>query len=184
MNPEKRHRTGSGSSAFLLNSAGLAAVEFALIVPLLLLFYLGSFEAANMLTANRRVTAVAYTAADLTAQAATIDNADMADIFSASSAILSPFPTTTLSVRITSVVANASGSPRVAWSDGFQIAPRTVNSTVDLPAGLVTPGTGVVMTEVTYGYESPVSSMVKETITFKETAYLKPRRAVTITRTN
>ncbi|MBX3445908.1 MAG: pilus assembly protein [Parvibaculaceae bacterium] len=173
-----------GLSGFARNCAGLAAVEFALIVPLMLLFYLGSVEATNMLTANRRVTAVAYTAADLTAQAATISNADMTDIFSASSAILSPFPTGPLSVRITSVVANASGSPRVAWSDGFQIAPRTVNSTVTLPAGLVTPGTSVVMTEVTYGYSSPVSSVVTETLTFTETAYLKPRRAVTITRTN
>ena len=45
----------------LYDSTGLAAVEFALIVPLMLLFYLGSFEATNMLTANRRVTAVAYT---------------------------------------------------------------------------------------------------------------------------
>lgn len=184
MIPKKKTMSGFRGSAFLRNSAGLAAVEFALIVPLMLLFYFGSFEVSNMLTANRRVTAVAYTAADLTAQAASISNADMADIFSASSAILSPFPTNTLSVRITSVVANASGSPRVAWSDGFQIAPRTVNSTVDLPAGLVTPGTGVVMTEVVYGYGSPVSSFVKDTITFKETAYLKPRRAVAITRTN
>jgi len=164
--------------------AGLAAVEFALIVPLLLLFYLGSVEATNMLTANRRVTAVAYTAADLAAQAASISNADMADIFSASSAILTPFPTSPLSVRITSVVANASGSPRVAWSDAFQTTPRAVNSTVTLPAGLVTPGTSVIMTEVTYGYASPVSSVVKETVTFTETAYLKPRRAVTVTRTN
>jgi hypothetical protein len=40
------------------------------------------------------------------------------------------------------------------------------------------------MTEVTYGYASPVSSVVKETVTFTETAYLKPRRAVTVTRTN
>lgn len=171
-------------SRMMRDCAGLAAVEFALIVPLLLLFYLGSVEATNMLTANRRVTAVAYTAADITAQAASISNADMTDIFSASAAILSPFPTAPLSVRITSVVANASGSPRVAWSDAFQTTPLAVNSTVALPEGLVTPGTSVIMTEVVYGYASPLSSVVKDTVTFSETAYLKPRRAVTITRVN
>lgn len=164
--------------------AGLAAVEFALIVPLMLFFYLGSVEATNMLTANRRVTATAYTAADLAAQAASLNDADMADIFAASSAILSPFPIAPLSVRITSVVANASNSPRVAWSDGFQTAPRTVGSVVELPPGLVTPGSSVIMAEVVYGYGSPVSSVVKDTVTFSETAYLKPRRAVAVMRGN
>lgn len=171
-------------SRMMRDCAGLAAVEFALIVPLMLLFYLGSVEATNMLTANRRVTATAYTAADLAAQAASLDDADMADIFSASSAILSPFPIAPLSVRITSVVANASNSPRVAWSDGFQTTPRTVGSVVELPPGLVTPGTSVIMAEVVYGYGSPVSSVVTETVTFRETAYLKPRRAVAVTRGN
>ena len=166
----------------LYDSTGLAAVEFALIVPLMLLFYLGSFEATNMLTANRRVTAVAYTAADLAAQATSISDADMADIFSASSTILSPFPVSPLTVRITSVVANASNSPRVAWSDGFQTTPLAEGSTVTLPPGLVTPGTSVIMTEVTYGYGSPLSSAVTETVNFSETAYLKPRRAITVTR--
>lgn len=171
-------------SRMMRDCTGLAAVEFALIVPLLLLFYLGSVEATNMLTANRRVTAAAYTAADLAAQAASISNADMADIFSATSTIISPFPTGPLSVRITSVVANASNSPRVAWSDGFQTTPRAVGSVVTLPAGLVTPGTSVIMTEVVYGYGSPVSSVVTDTVTFTETAYLKPRRAVAVTREN
>lgn len=169
---------------FARQTAGIAAVEFALIFPLMLTFYFGSVEITNMLTANRRVTSVAYTAADITAQAASVSNADIADIFNASSAILAPFSTTPLKVRITSVVANSSNVPKVAWSDGYNIAPRATGSNVTLPSGLTTAGSSVIVAEVTYAYASPISELVTETITFSDTAYLKPRRAVQVARTN
>ncbi|MEP2828856.1 TadE/TadG family type IV pilus assembly protein [Parvibaculum sp.] len=163
---------------------GVAAVEFALIFPLMITFYFGAVESTNMLTANRRVTSVAYTAADITAQAISVSNSDMTDIFAASSAILRPFSITPLSIRISSVVANSSGVNKVAWSDGYQIAGRSVNSTMTLPAGLTTAGTSVIVAEVVYEYSSPISETVTDTVTFSDTAYLKPRRASQVSRTN
>jgi Flp pilus assembly protein TadG len=169
---------------FLADTHGLGAVEFALIFPLMLVLYFGAFEITQMLTADRRTTSVAYTAADLVAQAASISNGEMNDVFAASSAIMKPFSTDGLSIRITSVVANAAGVNKVAWSDGHKIAPRSVGSNFDLPAGLTTPGTSVIVAEVFYTYTSPISSAVTKSINFKEVSYLKPRRANSIPRTN
>lgn len=180
----KQMLTARGLKRFLRNCAGIAAVEFALIFPVMIAFYFGSIETTNMLTANRRVTSVAYTAADITAQATSISNSDLADIFAASSAILAPFSTTPLKVRITSVVAYSSNIAKVAWSDGLNIAPRSTGSTVSLPSGLTTAGSSVIMAEVTYSYVSPISEAITETITFTDTAYLKPRRAISVARTN
>ena len=177
----------SGTRIFhrlLRDATGLAAVEFALIFPLMLVFYFGAFESTQMLTAGRRVSAVAYTAADLVAQAASVSNGDMADVFAASSALLSPLSTSPLTIRVTSVVANSSGVNKVAWSDGHNIAPRTVNSNVTLPAGLTSAGTSVIFVEVTYAYSSPISETITDSIDFEEAAYLKPRRAVSVARTN
>lgn len=78
---------------FLADTRGLGAVEFALIFPLMLVLYFGAFEITQMLTADRRTTSVAYTAADLVAQAASISNGEMNDVFAASSAIMKPFST-------------------------------------------------------------------------------------------
>tara|TARA_R110002110_G_scaffold92057_12_gene239653 strand:+ start:1807 stop:2379 length:573 start_codon:yes stop_codon:yes gene_type:complete len=180
----RRTRAIAPLGRFLCDRCGLAAVEFALILPVMLTLYFGGVEVTNMLVANRRVTSVAYTAADLAAQAAAISNGDMTDIFAASSAILEPFSISPLTVRITSVVANASNQPKVAWSDGYQIGARSVGSAMTLPAGLTTPGSSVIVTEVTYAYSSPISQIVKDTIGFSETAYLKPRRAVQVARVN
>ena len=92
-------RNVEGLQRFFIDCAGLAAVEFALIFPLMIAFYFGAIETSHMLTANRRVTSVAYSAADITAQAISVSNSDMSDIFAASSAILRPFSTTPLSIR-------------------------------------------------------------------------------------
>ena len=155
----RRTRAIAPLGRFLCDRCGLAAVEFALILPVMLTLYFGGVEVTNMLVANRRVTSVAYTAADLAAQAAAISNGDMTDIFAASSAILEPFSISPLTVR-------------------------SVGSAMTLPAGLTTPGSSVIVTEVTYAYSSPISQIVKDTIGFSETAYLKPRRAVQVARVN
>jgi len=47
---------------------GASAIEFALIVPVIILMYVGIVEIANLLTVDRRVETVASTAAALTAQ--------------------------------------------------------------------------------------------------------------------
>ncbi|MBI4046560.1 MAG: pilus assembly protein, partial [Devosia nanyangense] len=43
---------------------GAAAVEFALILPILLLLYIGSIEASQLIITDRRVTTVAGTLGD------------------------------------------------------------------------------------------------------------------------
>jgi Flp pilus assembly protein TadG len=177
-------RNVEGLQRFFIDCAGLAAVEFALIFPLMIAFYFGAIETSHMLTANRRVTSVAYSAADITAQAISVSNSDMSDIFAASSAILRPFSTTPLSIRISSVVADSGGVNKVAWSDSYQGTALAVGATVALPAGLTSPGTSVIMAEVTYQYSSPISKTVTEQVTFTDTAYLKPRRASQVARTN
>ena len=64
----RRTRAIAPLGRFLCDRCGLAAVEFALILPVMLTLYFGGVEVTNMLVANRRVTSVAYTAADLAAQ--------------------------------------------------------------------------------------------------------------------
>lgn len=170
---------------FLTDVRGLAAVEFALIVPVMITVYFGTIETTNALTAARRVTNVAQTAADLVAQATSVSASDVDDIFAASTAILTPFDTAAVKITISSVVADASNVTKVDWSAAYGGAtPRTANSTITLPAGLTIPGTSVVMAEVTYLYTSPIGTFITGPITMSEVAYLRPRRTVSVAKTS
>lgn len=172
--------------AFAGNTRGMVAVEFALIIPLMITIYFGTVETTNAMTASRRVTGVAQTAADLTAQAAAVSTSDIDDIFAASTAILTPFPTSAIKITITSVVASSSNVTTVAWSKAYGAGATALatGKAVTLPAGLTTANSSVIMVTVAYTYTSPVATVITGPIIMTETAYLKPRRSASVTLTS
>jgi Flp pilus assembly protein TadG len=172
-------------SRLLRNTSGLAATEFALIAPVMLAMYFGITELADGLMANTKAASVAATAADLTAQNDKLCNAEMTDIFAALNAIMFPYPTGSTRIVITSVVDVGNNTTRVAWSDAQNGTPRSVNTVVAIPSGLVTSGSGgsVIMTEVTYHYTSPAGQLIYGSIPMSDTFYLHPRRGLVVTRT-
>ncbi|MDO8290410.1 MAG: pilus assembly protein [Parvibaculum sp.] len=183
MNRPVLYRLSDFACSMLRDPRGMVAVEFALIVPVMITLYFGTIETTNAMTAARRVTNVAQTAADLTAQVTTVSTSDLDDIFSASTAILSPFPTNVVKITVTSVVASASNAntTTVAWSKAYGgSTARSTNAAVTLPAGLTTVGSSVIMVEVTYTYTSPIAEFITGPITMSEVAYLKPRRSVSV----
>lgn len=123
------------------NKSGVAAVEFALILPVMLLLYLGSAEITQALMASRKATLVARTLSDLTAQQTTqvpVVDADLTNIFAAATDIMAPFSATPLQMTITSVefVADASSST------GYDAKPQWTsvqNGGVPRPCAILTP---------------------------------------------
>jgi Flp pilus assembly protein TadG len=172
-------------SRFRRHKGGMAATEFALILPLMLTLYFGVTEVADGLIANAKASSVAATAADLTSQNDNLCNAEMTDIFAALDAVMFPYPTANTRVVISSLIDAGGGNIKVAWSDGHNATPRTVGSFVSIPSGLVTAGSGgsVILAEVTYFYTSPAGQLIYGSVPMSDTFYVHPRRALTVTRT-
>jgi len=169
-------------SSFVRDTAGISAVEFALIAPLMITLYLGACELCNLLLADRKVTNVTAATTDLVAQEMSISNNEMTDIFTASSAIMEPYDLSTLKIVVSSVVMDAGGNTTVAWSDGYQTNARAVGSAFTLPTGLVSSGGSVIVTEVSYVYSSPVQEIWPGGFAVHDTFYQKPRRTAQIPR--
>ena len=162
---------------------GVSAVEFALIAPVLILMFFGMTELSQAFMAQRRVQHVASTIADLTAQTGSVNDAALTDIFAIGNVILSPFSTTPLTQRITSVTANAQGVAKVDWSVGKNTTARTVASTVTVPANLIAANESVIMAEVTYAYTGFTAYVMNRPLTFSQTYYLRPRLTTKVTKT-
>jgi Flp pilus assembly protein TadG len=161
---------------------GVAAVEFALIAPLMITTYLGSSELCNLLLSNRKVTNVTAATTDLVAQATSLSNAQMNDVFSAAAAIMDPFDTSSLQIVVTSVVADVNGVPKVAWSDGFNKGAYAVGSSYILPQGLVQAGGSVIVTEVYYHYVSQVADFWSSGFNVNDKFYQRPRKGAPVQR--
>ena len=185
---------------FRRNKDGVAAVEFALILPALAAMTLGVTEVSSALECRQRVTAVAAQGADLAAQYISINTSQMNDVLSAMKEILYPFPSTaaTSKIVITSVMSDGNGNGKVAWSKGSTGATtRAVNSAVTLPSGLMAKykcvgavctgcaanACSVIYTEVTYNYAnySDTVKFVASSLTLTDTFYARPRRSVSVT---
>src|SRR5690349_23717148 len=85
------------------DSTGLAAVEFALIFPIMLFLFLGSFETTNLVLAFMKLEASAETAADLVAQTrvnTVLQSTDFTNITNAAKQVLSPLPTSGTLLKI------------------------------------------------------------------------------------
>lgn len=162
---------------------GVAATEFALLLPVMLTLYFAGIEISNLLIVDRKVTAASNTVADLVAQATVVDNTEMQNIFNATAAILTPFPPGNFSVVLTSVVADGSNNTTVAWSDALNAAARTPGSNMALPTGLTTPGSSVIVSEVTYNYTSPIAQFLTGPVGITDESYLRPRRTLQVLRT-
>jgi Flp pilus assembly protein TadG len=163
---------------------GMAAAEFALILPALLALIFGAIEVTNVLIVRADVSSVTSTAADLIAQESTVGDADMTNVFNALNALIYPYSTTGAQVVITSVIDDGKGGGKVAWSDAQNATARAVNSAVTVPTGLITSGGSVVMVEVTYAYTTPSSYLVKLPVTMSNVFYSHPRRVAQIARTH
>ena len=107
---------------------GLAAVEFALLAPVMLLMFFGTVELSAALDCRARVNNVASTAADLVAQETSVSSSDMANVFAALNSIIYPYSTTPAKIVISSLTYNTSTTGKVAWSDAQNATARTVGS--------------------------------------------------------
>jgi len=107
----------------LRDDKGMAAVEFALILPLMLVIYLGLVEMSRNLRTAQKLDLVAHTLADLTAQKLTggvnsgqagMADADFTTIFSAASTLMAPLSTTNLQLTVSEVNISQSASTYIA----------------------------------------------------------------------
>lgn len=109
---------------------GIAAVEFALILPLMLALYFGCVVLAQGLEVGRKVQLLSRTLADITAQTMpqigqsgpTLADSDLTNIFGASQSVLYPFTgatTMTISEIVFDNIGGTSGvccEAKVVWS--------------------------------------------------------------------
>jgi Flp pilus assembly protein TadG len=155
---------------------GAVAVEFALIFPVMLTLFLGSFEVTNLLSANLKMTAATEAAADLAAGATSLTPAQIDRFSAAATLIMSPLAPSGLRLAFASVVYSGPGStPVVAWHHEQNGAAPITSHGLD-GATLEKLGSGsVILVQATYDYSSPLSFVLRKTYSLTDKAYDRPR---------
>jgi Flp pilus assembly protein TadG len=170
--------------AFARGERGMAAVEFAAILPFMLTAYLGGVEISTGVALDRKVAITTRAVADLASRYQNIKNADMTTILSATSAIIAPYASPPLTVTVSQVSVDANGNATIAWSDALNGTARAVGSPVTLPGTLATPNASYVWGEVKYVYTPTLGYVLTGSWTLTNQIFMSPRESASITRIN
>lgn len=155
---------------------GVAAVEFVIVLPLLMLMYFGVAEVTQAFLADKRVTHVAAAVGDLVAQSNSLSAAQMDDIYDIGADLMRPLPEADLAIRITNVRIDNAGLPQVQWTSGRNNSGMPAFAAADaVPAGLRTAGQVIIVCETSYGYESPLDYVLKDPIVIRRSMRFSPR---------
>jgi Flp pilus assembly protein TadG len=167
-------------SEFVRDKRGVSAVEFAMLLPLMLTLYLGGVEVSQGISIDRKVTLTARTVADLVAQVATIDTAGVNAALGAATAIMAPYPDGNAKVTVSVVDIDANGNAKVKWSSTKGGTARAVGSSVSLPSALNVPSTSLVWGEASYNYQPAIGYVVTGNMNLTDQIYMRPRLSETI----
>ncbi len=155
------------------DTRGVSAVEFALIAPLMVSLYLGCVEISDGVSAQRKVTLIASTLANLTAQSTSLSTSDVSNILDASTAIIYPYSSSTLKMTISCIAVDANKNATVKWS--VTRNGTALSGSVTLPTALQVANTQLVYSQASYGYKPAIGYTITGTLTLSEQMYMMPR---------
>jgi Flp pilus assembly protein TadG len=168
--------------AILRDTSGVTAIEFALVLPVMLLLAAGTIDFGRLLLVTQKLQNGTFILADLTARDKTLTQCQMDNIFLALDNIIRPFEFLQSGTAIvTSVGVNGAGDPVVNWQQigaGELDATSTVGAIGEeatLPDELsIVAGETIIVAEVFYAFVPPLGLTVDEGILHR-LAYVRPR---------
>jgi Flp pilus assembly protein TadG len=166
------------------DAAAVAAVEFALVLPLLIGLYLGTIEAATFYSADQKVATIASTMADLVSrQKEELKESDLTNFFKAAQNIMQPYTDTNLTQVVSLLALDSAGNATVTWSKayGTGATARTASSTYTLDKTskinvLAREASGyLVVAEINYPRQPITGYIFPSSITLRHVEYYLPR---------
>jgi Flp pilus assembly protein TadG len=168
---------------FLADRRGVAAAEFAIILPVLILILLGTAEIGSALLIDRKVTRATHIIADLVAQSETVTTAQLEDIMQAAEEIMRPYPAESATIVLSSVARQPGDTdPTVAWSVTRRGTALVTGTSYELPEIELGEGESVIVGRVTFAFVPLFQSLVLEAFTISDRAFLRPRRTSAVSR--
>jgi Flp pilus assembly protein TadG len=168
-------RVSQRAANLLADRRGVAAVEFALLLPLMLLLYLGGVEVSQAVSIDRKLTLTVRTAADVASQSATLTSSDISDILKASAAVMTPYSNSELKLTVSAVDIDSNGKATVGWSRTLNGTARSKGQIVAVPNNLKVANTTLIWSEGSYGYQPTIGYVLTGTLTLSDQLYMRPR---------
>lgn len=190
-------RACTGTASLFQDRRGVAAVEFALVAPILMALYFVTMEVSQGIESNKKVSRAAAMIADLVSQEQGVSKEDLAKIMQIGQAIIYPYNRTKPAIEITGIDISDENNPKatVSWSrklvNDVASPGRAKNSAVTVPDKLKIRGTFLIQVTTSLDYRPLVTwaadaktsmglTAAFDSIGMAETYFLRPRTSNTV----
>lgn len=186
---------------FSTDTDAVAATEFAIVVPFMLVLLVGGVELGDGMAINVKVSATAHSVADMVTQNTTLSTTQMQNILTGASAIIAPYPINgnQLNVTVSEISSDASGNLTLQWSQSYNgtsfgpgrpgigsstspaygalSLPTSLNGTVGSASDVNNQNDQVsyIVSEVSYAYTPNLGYTISGTVSLADSYWLFPR---------
>lgn len=157
---------------------GVAAVEAALVFPILLTLLLGTFDMGNGILANQKAIRASQVTADLIARNSSVDLTMINEAVEAGELAFTPLPSDTFGVDIVSIGFDDDAEPFIEWRDTRNMT--AISDVLERVASLAEAGDGVLVVTVEYEFEPLFAGFVIDNIPMQEIAFARGRTGAVI----
>ncbi len=156
---------------------GVAAVEMALVSPLLVMLFMGTFEVTQLIRVKTKMALAAQVIQDMVAGQNAATATSLATAYSGGQLVMTPFAASSLSVAIASVTFNSSGqAATVAWQAVEGTTTGMTTSVACAAASAMSLNSdSVIVVTAKYAYTPIISYLLGKSYTLTQVAFGRPR---------
>jgi Flp pilus assembly protein TadG len=176
----KRSSTRLPLLRFVRNGQAIAAVEFALMLPLMLFIFVGVAQVGEAVEISRKVTVTTRIVTDLVTQYATVSGTTLTTVLGASSEVIAPYSANNLVITVSEISTDSKGNATVTWSSSLNGTALTTGSKFTLPSALDQDNISLIYGQVTYSFTPVLGYKIIGTIPISDQIYMSPRLTTSI----
>lgn len=151
----------SKRSILFFSTSGVALIEFALLLPIMMVLIFGVVELTRFIQANQKLVQASYALADLLTQGSALDTNDIPGLLQSVEVMIAPFPSQDLTVVVNHIRKPVSLSPQVEYASSYPAGRESmsrissgVGSQPNVPGFSYVDGDELMVVEIFYTYRS------------------------------
>ena len=165
---------------FRKDTRGVSAMEFALLLPVMLLFVAGTVDISEGLTVHRKIRQISSIVVDLVAQSSKLSQSEVNTILAGAAKILDPYPNANLTIVVSVLDVKNKKKQKVAWSVGYHAKALDKGSEVDVPEDITAKDVQLIRAEVNYSFTTMFSGYLSGILgrngyALQDVMYQRPR---------
>lgn len=173
-----RRTMRAGLSRWIKDEEAVAAVEAALVFPIMLTMLLGVFDMGNAILINQKAIRASQVTADLVTRDRSVSMSEIDDAIDAGRLSFVPFSDATYGIDVVSIRFDGDANPQIVWRET-----RNMTAMADVltrVADLAQPNDGVVVVAVQYDFVPVFAGFVMDSLRMQEVAFARGRKSAVV----